>query len=186
MTVERVDVGRGTSIRSLVALAALAAGVGAFLGAVWWWWAPRVVLQVSGDFAYPIDFQPGGFIADDGIAAVLCAVCGLALGVLTLAVQRVPSPEHSRATVSALVTAIAVSLLAALLLWFTGTSLGSVDITEQIIAVGDGGQFDSALRLRMTGVLLLAPLAAALVIAVVAVSDWIAGRWSPASSGAQP
>lgn len=184
LSTEHANVRRTTPERSLLALIGLAAGLGAIFGVVWWWSAPRVVLQVTNGMAYPTDFQPGGFIADDGIAAVLCSLVGLVLGVLTLAVRRVPTPDYSRATVAALVTAIAVSLVAALLLWFTGTSLGSVDVAEQIAAVGDGGDFESALQLRMTGVLLLAPLTAALVIAVVAVSDWIAGRWASISPGA--
>lgn len=173
-----------TSVRSLLALLALAAGVGAVFGVVWWWLAPRVVLQVTNGVAYPVEFQPGGFIADDGIAAILCAVGGIVLGILTLAVQRIPTGEHSRATITALATAIAVSCVAAGFLWWTGTSLGSIDTVEEIAAVGDGGQFESGLRLRMPGVLLLAPLTAALVVAVVAVSDWIAGRWPTSSARA--
>jgi len=164
--------------RSVVGLFALAVGVGAAGGVLWWWSAPRVVLQVINGQAFPVGYQPGGFIADDGIAAVLCVCGGLVIGVLALVVQRIPTKEYSRATLGALTVAVIASFVGAVVLWFIGTSLGRVDVAEQIAIVGEGGEFDSALRLRMPGVLLLWPLFAALVVAVVAVSDWIADRWS--------
>ncbi len=171
--------------RSLFALFAIAAGLGVVGGLLWWWSAPRVVLQVVGDRAFPVEYQPGGFIADDGIAAIVCIVGGLVIGVLVLIAQQTPSKEHSRATVGALFVAVAASLVGAVALWWVGTFFGRVDVAAQIISVGEGGRFDSALQLRMPGVLLLWPLFAALVVAVIAVSDWIADRWASESGAAK-
>jgi hypothetical protein len=171
--------------RWLFAVFAIAAGLGAAGGLLWWWSAPRVVLQVVNGRAFPVEYQPGGFIADDGIAAIACIVGGLIIGALVLVVQQTPSREYSRATLGALFVAVTASLIGAVVLWLVGTFLGRVDVAAQIVSVGDGGQFDSALQLRMPGVLLLWPLFAALMVAVVAVSDWIADRWASESGAAK-
>jgi len=135
----------------VVGLIAVVAGLGALLGIAWWSWAPRVVLDVFGDATFPAEFQPGGYIADDGIAALACMVGG----VLTIAVATLLARHRSGAAL-----------------------LGAVDLDAAIAAAGDGGQVEAPLTLRMPGVLVLWPLASAVVFTL---GSWLAWVIRPVS-----
>lgn len=160
--------------RSWLATGALTAGLGAALGVLWWLWAPRVLLDVYGEATYPADYQPSGYITDEGIAAVLCIAGGLVTFVIAGFIAR-----RDRVTwldLRVLAISIISGLLGAGALWWVGTSLGSVDIAAAIAEAGDGGSFLAPLELRIPGIALMWPLASAVAFAVTAVIAWIIDR----------
>lgn len=160
----------GRARGDLAPLILLASALGGALGVVWWVLAPRVVLDVYGDQTYPADFQPGGYIADDGIASVACLIGGALtfVGALLLARRRGGS-VLTLATLGAMVLA---GVVGALVCWGVGSWLGAVDLEAEIAAAGEGGQVLAPLTLRMPGVLLLWPLASAGLFALGALLMW--------------
>ncbi len=155
----------------VVGLIAVVAGLGALLGIAWWSWAPRVALDVFGDATFPAEFQPGGYIADDGIAALACMVGG----VLTMAVATLLARHRSGTALryATLGWALLAGGVGALVLWWTGSQLGAVDLDAAIAAAGDGGQVEAPLTLRMPGVLVMWPLASAVVFTLASWLAWV-------------
>jgi len=147
------------------------------LGVLWSTLAPRVPLFVAGDGkAYPVDFQPEGYMTDDGIAAALCLGAGLLLGVLVVVVVRrvVDRPDH--AIFDAVAVSVALGVVGAAALWFVGTRLGNFDLGQALSQASEGDELTAPLRLRMPGVLVLWPAASVLVVFLVALVDWVRGR----------
>lgn len=169
--IERTDVARTDRARIDVLVLVLATiAMGALLGVAWWSLAPRVVLDVYGDQTYPAEFQPGGYIADDGIASLACIVGGaLTLGLAVLLARRRRTPALTLVTLGWTMLA---GVLGSLVCWWVGSTLGAVDLAADIAAAGDGGQVLAPLTLRMPAVLLLWPLASAVVFALAAIIAW--------------
>lgn len=170
----------GLKARDGAALVALAGGLGALLGVAWWWIAPRVVLDVYGDLAYPAEYQPGGYIADEGWAAI----AGILGGVVMILIAGWASRRRRGQwwDMSVLGWSVLAGLVGAVFVWVVGEGLGSVDVEAAIAAAGDGGSFEAPLRLRMPGVLFLWPLASAVVFAGVSIVAWIIDRTHAPSS----
>lgn len=170
----------GLRARDGAALIALAAGLGAVLGVAWWWIAPRVVLDVYGDQAYPAEYQPGGYIADEGWAAIAGILGGVAMILIAGWASR--RRQGHWLDMSVLGWSVLAGLVGAVAIWIVGEGLGSVDVEAAIAAAGDGGSFEAPLRLRMPGVLLLWPLASAVVFTGVSIVAWITDRAHSPSS----
>lgn len=154
------------------------AALGALLGLVWAQLAPRVDLFVAGDGkAYPQGYQPEGYMTDDGIAALLCAVAGIVVGVLAVVVLRRRSRDDADAAFRwATLVVIALGTVGALALWYTGTHVGSFDLGQALASSAEGDTLTAPLRLRMPGVLVLWPAASVLVVFAVALVHWISAR----------
>jgi hypothetical protein len=150
--------------------------LGALLGVLWEALAPRVTLVVAADGrAYPQGYQPGGYIDDAGIAAVICLSAGLALGLgIVWVTRRIVTPDNSH--VVALVASVLLGALGALALWWVGERLGYVDLDALAAASSPGEEITAPLRLRMPGVLVLWPLASVLVVFIAAMGDWWKSR----------
>lgn len=160
--------------RGVVGVLALGAGLGALLGALWWALAPRIDLVVYGEQAYPQGFQPREFATSDVIAGGACLAGGIVLATTVIVLAR-----RSRGPAGDL-AALGLCLVAAIpgvaLLWATGSLLGRVDLPAAIAAAGEGGTVVAPLDLRMPGVLVLWPLASAVIVFVVAIAGWVRGR----------
>jgi len=164
---------------ALAVAAVSCAALGALLGVAWARLAPSVDLVVAGDGkAYPEGYQPEGFMADDGVAAILCVVAGLVVGVgVVVALRRARGQAGLDVAMRrAAVIVLPLGAIGAGALWFVGTRLGGFELAS-VLAVSEAGDaLVSPLRLRMPGVLVLWPAASALVVFAVAVGDWLAGR----------
>lgn len=162
-------------ISAVIALVAVIA-FGALLGVLWESLAPRVTLIVAGDGnPYPQGYQPGGYIDDAGIAALLCLGAGIVVGVAVVWVmRRAVAPDH--AMVTALALSLVLGAIGAAALWWTGERLGYVDLDAAVAASAIGDEITAPLRIRMPGVLVLWPMASVLVVFLAAVSDWLRGR----------
>lgn len=160
------------------------AALGALLGLVWAQLAPRVDLFVAGDGkAYPQGYQPEGYMTDDGIAALLCAVAGIVVGVLAVVVLRRRSRDDADAAFRwATLVVIALGTVGALALWYTGTHVGSFDLGQALASSAEGDTLTAPLRLRMPGVLVLWPAASVLVVFAVALVHWLRGRASDSAA----
>lgn len=160
---------------SLVAVLG-AIALGALLGLAWEALAPRVTLVVASDGKpYPEGYQPEGYMTDDGIAALLCLVAGLILGVAAVWVsRRITSRDH--ALLVALVSVLVLGAVGALALWWTGEAVGAFDFDALVASSPEGTSLTAPLTLRMPGVLVLWPMAAVLVVFLAALGDWWRGR----------
>jgi hypothetical protein len=157
--------------RDVIGLLAVTAGLGAALGAAWWALAPSVVLKVVGTATFPAEFQPRGYIADDGIAALACILGGVVtMGVAALLARRCCGTAVGYPTLG---WSLVAGVVGAIVLWWVGTRLGAVDVEAAVAAVGDGGQVEAPLRLRMPGVLVLWPLASAAAFTIASWIIWI-------------
>lgn len=170
---------RALSRTDVLGLCAVVAGLGAALGVAWWVLAPRVVLKVVGTLTYPTEFQPRGYIADDGIAALACIIGG----VVTMGVAALLAHRRCRRALAypTLVWSFLAGVVGAIMLWWVGTRLGATDLEAAIAVAGDGGQVEAPLQLRMPGVLVLWPLASAVVFTIASWVSWII-RPDPASA----
>lgn len=154
-----------------VVVAGLIAGLlsGAALGVLWWQLAPRVPVIIGPEGTSPDGFQPEGYLAADIAFGVLAAVAGLAITVGLARMRR----EHLWGV---LVAALLSSAVGTYAMWFVGTRLGGVDIeglvgteTEQVIV-------DGPLTVSLPAMFLVWPLASAVVITVLALTDSLADR----------
>ena len=142
---------------SAVILAGLIVGLvsGAALGVVWWQLAPKVPLLIRPETgAYPEGFQPEGFLAQDVTFAILAAVAGVAV-TIGLAYMR----RESLGSV----------LVAGLLASAVGID-GLVATTRADTVV------DAPLKVSMPAMFLIWAIASALVVTVLALSDWLGER----------
>lgn len=138
--------------------------VGLGLGVVWWRLAPRVEVVVRDDGARPQGFQPEAFIAADVTFALIAVAAGVLVTIALLRMRR-----------DRLVFVLGASLLSGGLgtaaMWWVGTRLGYVDL-EAVTGVTDQ-VMEGPLEITMPGVLMSWPLAASLVICVVAIVDLV-------------
>lgn len=152
-------------------IAVLIAGVivgvvsGAGLGVVWWELAPRVSLVVRPEGSTPAAFQPHEYLSADVTFAALAALAGVAIAIALANMRR----EH---LVSVLAAAIVSGVLGTAAMWVVGMHLGEVDIAGLIATATSEATVDGPLRLTMPGVLLVWPLASALVVTILALGDW--------------
>jgi hypothetical protein len=157
---------------SAVILAGLIVGLvsGAALGVVWWQLAPKVPLLIRPDTgAYPEGFQPEGFLAQDVTFAILAAVAGVAV-TIGLAYMRRESLG------SVLVAGLLASAVGTAAMWFVGTRLGSVDIDGLVATTRADTVVDAPLKVSMPAMFLIWAIASALVVTVLALSDWLGER----------
>ena len=160
--------------RLLACLVALVAAVslGALLGLIWEALAPRVSLVVASDGRpYPEGYQPEGYMTDDGIAALLCLAAGLVTGIAAVWVSR-RIAARDRALPLALVSVLVLGAMGALALRWTGENVGGFDLDALVASSAEGATITAPLTLRMSGVLVLWPLASVVVVFCVAIGDW--------------
>ena len=138
--------------------------VGLALGVIWWRLAPRV--QVTVDSGQFVEFQPSGFLASDVTFAFLAIVAGVLVTIGLATMRR----EH---LASVLVAALASGVVGSLAMWWVGHSLGGVQIDG--LAGTQNPFVDGPLALHMPAVALLWPIAAAAVVTVLALADWLSG-----------
>lgn len=160
---------------ALIALIGVLA-LGALLGVLWESLAPRITLVVAADGQpYPEGYQPEGYMTDDGIAALLCIAAGLIVGLVAVWAAR-RTVRDDRALLAALGSVIVLGAVGALALGWTGVSLGGFDLDAVVASSEPGAQITAPLSLRMSGVLVLWPLASVTVVFVAALADWWRGR----------
>lgn len=160
MTVVR----RTTSVLTMGIVIGAIAGVA--LGVLWWRLAPRVPIVVRPDTSYPAAYQPDGYIAADVAFALLAVVAGIAITIGLVRMRR----EH---LLACLVAAILSGLIGSVLMWFVGGRLGHVDIEGLSATISDKVVVDAPLQLSMPALLLVWPIAGAVVVSVVAFADWL-------------
>jgi hypothetical protein len=145
---------------------------GAALGVVWWKMAPRVPVIVRPESgAYPEGFQPEGYLAADVTFAILGLIAGLAITIGLAYMRRDHLP-------SVLAASLAASVVGPAAMWFVGTRLGSVDIEGLVATTHADVVVDAPLTVSMPAVYLVWAIASALVVTVLALSDWLRERRS--------
>jgi hypothetical protein len=156
---------------SAVILAGLITGLlaGAGLGVMWAALAPRVPLVVGPGLSYPQGYQPEGYLAADLAFGVLALVAGV-LVTIGLAYMR---REH---LFSVLVAGILAGVVGTFAMWFVGTRLGSVDIEGLVATTTEELVVDAPLEVTLAGMFLMWPIAASVVVTILALSDWLSGR----------
>ncbi len=157
---------------SAVIIAGLVVGLisGAALGVVWWQLAPSIPLLVRPESgAYPEGYQPEGYLASDVTFAILAVIAGVAITV-GLAYMR-----RDRLG-SVLVGALLASAVGTVAMWFVGTRLGSVDIEGLVATTREDVVVDAPLSVSMPAMYLVWGISAALVVTVLALSDWLGER----------
>jgi xanthine/uracil permease len=151
-------------------IAVFAAGVivavviGSALGVLWWRLAPRVplLLRPNGD-PWP-GYQPEGYIGAD----VAFGALGLMAGVLvTIGLVRMRREQ----LLSVLIVSVLTGVVGSAAMWFVGTRLGSVDIEGLIATTTEDLTVDAPLVVTLPGVYVVWPLAAALVVTLVAARE---------------
>jgi hypothetical protein len=140
---------------------------GAALGVVWSALAPRVPLVVKPESASPQGFQPDQYLASDLSFGVLGLVAGVAVTIGLAYMRR----EH---LLSVLVAALLASGIGTAAMWFVGTRLGSVDIEGLQATTASEIIVDAPLTVSLPAVYLMWPVASAIIVTVLALSDWLA------------
>lgn len=153
-------------VTSVVAAGAvMGAVVGVALGVIWWRLAPRVSLEIRPDRAVPDGYQPDGYLGADLSFGVLAVIAGIGIAVGLIRMRR----EHLSSVLGA---ALLSGAIGSVLMWFVGQRLGSVDIEGLSATAEVGLVVDAPLRVSMPALLLLWPIASALVVTIVAAGDW--------------
>ena len=149
-----------------VALAGAIVGLlaGAALGVMWWALAPRVSVVVSEDGVRPEGFQPQEYLASDIAFGALALIAGLLVTVGLTYMRR----EH---LISTLLAALIASAIGTTTMWFVGTRLGSVDLEDLDLPAASIVQ--GPLVVNMPAMFLVWSLASAIVISVLALSDFL-------------
>jgi hypothetical protein len=162
-----------------VLVAGVAIGVvgGLALGVVWWRLAPRVPLLVRPDLVVPDQYQPGEYLGADVTFAMLALVAGLAVTIGLVTMRR----DH---LIAALGSGIVAGIVGSMLMWAVGSRLGSVDIAGLAATIADEQVVDGPLQLTMPAVLLVWPIASAVVVTIVAVIDFAGERRQSRAIGA--
>ncbi|HEV8024367.1 MAG TPA: hypothetical protein VGP37_05730 [Candidatus Nanopelagicales bacterium] len=140
---------------------------GAALGVLWWRLAPRVPVVIQPDGSRPEGFQPEEYLAADIAFAALALVAGLILTVALAAMRR----QH---LLGVLLAGLVAGTLGTFAMWQVGTRLGSVDIEGLIATTDVEFVVDAPLEVTMPGVFLVWAIASAVVVAVLALADWLA------------
>ena len=143
---------------------------GVALGVLWWALAPRVSVVVNDQGFRADDFQPQEYLASDIAFGALALVAGIFVTVGLVYMRR----EHLVATLGAALLAAAVGTLG---MWFVGTQLGSVDLEK--ISLPEPSIIEGPLEVHMPAIFLVWPLTAAVIISVLALSDFLAALKRP-------
>ena len=154
---------------SAVIVAGLVVGLvsGAALGVLWWALAPRVSVVVRPGVSFPEGYQPEGYLASDLAFGALALVAGVAITIGLAYMRR----EHLLSVLAAALLASAVGTAA---MWFVGTRLGSVDIEGLVATTTEDLVVDAPLEVSMPMIFLIWSIASAVVVTILALSDWIA------------
>ncbi|MFG2516624.1 AAA family ATPase [Streptomyces sp. NPDC048584] len=158
---EKDGPGMKTELREAAVTAVAVAALGALLGVLWWWLAPRVPLVgevLDGNWVvYLKDSEGEQGIGVDGTFSLLALAFGAVSAVVVFLVRR-------RGGVP-LVVALAVGgLLGSVLAWRLGVWLGpGSDVVAQARSAGKGVTFDAPLKLGAKGALLAWPFGALVV-----------------------
>ena len=153
---------------SAVIVAGLVVGLlgGAALGVMWWALAPRVPVIIRSGSAFPQGYQPEGYLAADVAFGVLAIVAGILVTVGLAYMRR-------ELLFSVLVAALLASGVGTAAMWFVGTRLGSVDIEGLVATTTEDLVVDAPLQVSLPVMFMMWPLAAAAVVTVLALSDWL-------------
>jgi len=116
---------------------------------------------------FPEGYQPEGFLAADVAFGVLALVAGVAITIGLASMRR----DH---LMSVLVGALLASAVGTAAMWFVGTRLGSVDIEGLIATTTEDLVVDGPLEVSMPVMFLIWALSSAVVVTILALSDWIA------------
>ncbi|TSB29380.1 ABC transporter permease [Streptomyces benahoarensis] len=149
-----VDPPLGQELREAALTVLVLALVGALLGLLWLWLAPRIPLVADTHNVYLKDTEGEEAIGADGVFLLIAAGFGIVSAAVLFRLRR-------RGGVP-LVIALAVGgLLGSVLGWQLGMVLGPTDdLAAHAAQVGPGVVFDGPLRLQAMGVLLAWPIAA--------------------------
>lgn len=153
---------------SFVIMAGLIVGLvsGLALGVVWWRLAPRVPLVIQQGTSYPEGFQPEGYLAADAAFGLLAVIAGVAITIGLANMRR-------ERLLSVLIAGLMSGVIGTAAMWFAGTRLGSVDIDGLLATTETQLVAEAPLRVAMPGMFLMWPIAAALVVTILALGDWI-------------
>jgi hypothetical protein len=137
-----------------VLVAAAVAVLGAGLGPLWLWLAPRVPLVFDGTAVYLKDSEGEETVGADGTFVLLALGAGALSGAAVFLARR-------RGGVGVVIGLAVGALAGSLLAWRLGVWLGpEEDVAAHARAVGEGRVFDAPLELHAKGALLAWPLAA--------------------------
>ncbi len=140
---------------------------GAALGVLWWSLAPRVSVVVTPDRVVPEGFQPQEYFAANISFGAVGALAGVFMAIALVSMRR----EHLLAS---LVAALASSAVGTWAMWWVGSNLGVVDLAN--VDIPDSTVLDGPLEVTLPAMLLMWPLGSSLVIAVMALGDFLAER----------
>lgn len=130
--------------------------VGAVTGVAWWLLAPLPEFELAEGRVLLPEVETETAVAADGWFAICAAAAGLLSAVLVFLRVRA-------ATITALGWLTLGGLLAAVVAWWVGVSLGPASVVEEAKGAVDGDVFDGPLQISAPGVLLLWPLASLVV-----------------------
>ncbi len=170
---------RGSPRATALAVAALCAGTGVVAGVLWSVLAPRATWRAQDAGAALDGLTNQAFIGADGTLGALC----LGAGALTALAG---SALGGRRPVPLLAGLVAGGLLGAVLAWRTGVLLAPDAVQALARERPVGTAFEGGLRLRAPGVLLLWPIAAAVVVLAVAAGRARRSADPGAGTGAGP
>lgn len=140
---------------------------GAALGVVWWALAPRVSVVVTPDQVLSEGFQPKEYFAANIAFGALGLIAGVLLAIALVSMRR----EHLLASLAA---ALASSVVGTFLMFWVGSHLGFVDLTNADIP--DSGVLEASLEVTLPAMLLMWPLGSSLVILIMSLGDYLAQR----------
>jgi hypothetical protein len=143
---------------------------GAALGVFWWALAPRVSIVVVEEGIRTDGFQPQEYLSSDIAFGALALGAGLLVTIGLVYMRR----EHLIATLFA---ALLSAIIGTSLMWFVGTSLGSVNLSDLDLPVSSIVQ--GPLEVRMNAMFLVWPLTAAAVVSILALSDFLSSWRNP-------
>ncbi|QKW19166.1 hypothetical protein HUT16_08900 [Kitasatospora sp. NA04385] len=134
--------------------------LGAVLGLLWLWLAPRVGYAVQDNHILYRDPEGEELIGSVGVFSLL----GLGFGLLT----SLGAFLWTRARSGGIAVAVGLAaggLLGSVIAWQLGIHLGATsDLRAHARAVGDGGTFDGPLELTAKGALMVWPMTAMIVL----------------------
>jgi hypothetical protein len=140
---------------------------GAALGVMWWALAPRVSVVITPDRVFPESFQPQEYFAANIAFGAIGATAGVLMAIGLVSMRR----EHLLAS---LVAALASAAVGTSAMWWVGSHLGFVDLTN--IDIPDSTVVDAPLEVTLPAMLLMWSLGSSLVILIMAIGDFLAQR----------
>lgn len=153
-TTEPTSVGPRWDLVALSLLACLVAG--AVTGVVWWLVAPLPEYQVLEGRVLLPEVETETAVAADGWFALCAAAAGLLSAVAVFLRVRA-------ARISALIGLTLGGLLASVVAWWVGITLGPASVMEEAKGVADGDLFSGPLEISAPGVLLIWSLTSLIV-----------------------